>query len=368
MDRRSFLAAAAANTALAFAPSAFAAQAARGEALEGQANRVPGKGVELSWNARSARTAIYVSSDPDAPRRAMRQVKAGVTGGRVEVSAEIAPRPYYLLAANGRETRVAERLLPLEGGRNFRDLGGYRVADGRQVRWGRIYRSGVMSGLTAGDMDYLSKLGVKVICDLRSPQERQGEPNPFIKAKYPEVVAFDYDMGSSLGQLAQATTREQAIDVFAASYVQFLDMLTPHYTDLFARLAEGQVPLALNCSAGKDRTGMGSALILSVLGAPRETILADYALTQVYTPPAFYRKQMAEAGKAPSAGMTAQQTEAFARMPSEVLDIIMGSDPEVMRKALAEIDRKFGGPIALAKSRFGLSDARIASMRRAYLV
>lgn len=77
---------------------------------------------------------------------------------------------------------------------------------------------------------------------------------------------------------------------------------------------------------------------------------------------------MAEAGKAPSAGMTAQQTQAFARMPSEVLDVIMGSDPEVMRKALAEIDRKFGGPIVLAKSRFGLSDARIASMRRAYLI
>lgn len=363
MDRRHFLAAAAANTALALAPRAFGA-----DALEGKATRVPGKGVQLEWNAKSARTAIYVSADPAAPRRAMRQVKAGVTGGQIELAADVAPRPYYLLAADGRETRVAERLLPLEGGRNFRDLGGYRTADGRQVRWGRIYRSGVMSGLTSGDMDYLSKLGVKVICDLHSPQERRDEPSPFLKAKYPEVVAFDYDMNASLDQLARAKTRAQAIDVFAAAYVQFLDMLTPHYTQLFARLSAGDAPLALNCSAGKDRTGMGSALILSVLGVPRETIVADYALTQVYTPPSLYKAQMAQAGRVSGGGLTAEQAQAFARTPPEVLDIIMGSDPEVMRKALARVDQKFGGPVAMAKARFGLTDAKIAAMRGTYLV
>jgi protein-tyrosine phosphatase len=362
MDRRHFLAAAAANTALALAPRAFAA-----EALEGKATRVPGKGVQLEWNAKSARTAIYVSSDPAAPRRAMRQVKAGVTGGQIEVPADVAPRPYYLLAADGRETRVAERLLPLEGGRNFRDLGGYRADGGRQVRWGRIYRSGVMNSLTNADLDYLSKLDVKVICDLRNPKERQEEPSAFLKAKYPEVVAFDYDMNASMALLASARTREQAVDVFAAAYVQFLDILTPHYTDLFARLAAGEAPLAFNCSAGKDRTGMASALILSVLGVARETIVADYALTQVYTPPSLYKAQMAQ-GRVSGGGLTPEQAQAFARMPPEVLDIIMGSDPEVMRKALAKIDGELGGPVALAKARFGLTDAKIASMRSAYLV
>jgi len=362
MDRRHFLAAAAANSALAFAPSAFAAGT-----LEGKATRVAGKGVQLEWNAKSARTAIYVSTDPAAPRRAMRQVKTGVTGGQIEVPAEIAPRPYYLLAADGRETRVAERLLPLQGGRNFRDLGGYRADGGRQMRWGKIYRSGVMSGLTNADLDYLSKLGVTVICDLRNPRERQDEPNPFLKANFPEVVAFDYDMNASMALLATARTRDQAIDVFAAAYLQFLETLTPNYTDLFARLAAGEGPLAFNCSAGKDRTGMASALILSVLGVARETVVADYALTQVYTPPSLYKAQMAQAGRVSGGGLTAEQARAFAQMPSEVLDIIMGSDPEVMRKALAQIDDRFGGPVALAKARFGLTDAMIATMRGAYL-
>lgn len=361
MDRRTFLLAAVANGTLAAAPAAFAAST-----LEGRASRVSGDAVRLDWSGQARPVSIYMSADPDAPRRAMREVKAGAVGG-AEVPAAVSPRPYFLLeTANGERTRVAERLLPLEGGRNFRDLGGYRAADGRQVRWGRIYRSGVMSGLTDGDRAYLSGLGVKVICDLRSPQERESEPSPFLKAGGPRVVAFEYDMNTSLAGLQDLKTRDQAIDAFAAAYVNFIDLLTPHYADLFARLVAGEAPLAMNCSAGKDRTGMGSALVLSVLGVPRETVLADYALTQTYTPPSFYRKLMAQ-GTATS-GVTAQQAQAFAKMPPAVLEVIMGSDPAVMRGALAGVDGKYGGPLALAKARFGLTDGKIARLRTLYLV
>jgi protein-tyrosine phosphatase len=362
MDRRKFLLAAVANGGLAVAPKAFAASP-----LDGAATRVSGQSVRLDWNAKAQPTSVYLASNPSAPIGAMRKVKADVIGGGVEVPAAVTPRPYFLLTEKGgRQTRVAERLLPLQGGRNFRDLGGYRAADSRQVRWGAIYRSGVMSGLTNADFDYLSSLGVKVICDLRNPQERQSEPSPYLKTGGVKVVTFDYDMSMSMAKLAGATTRAQAVDVFAAAYLDFLEILTPHYTDLFARLAANEGPLALNCSAGKDRTGMGSALILSVLGVPRETVVADYALTQVYTPPAFYRKQMAGGGA--SGGLTAEQAQAFARMPPEVLEVIMGSDPAVMRQALAGVDAKYGSPVGLAKSRFGLTDAKIARLRTLYLV
>jgi len=296
----------------------------------------------------------------------MRPLAPRAAGGSAELAAPVSPRPYFLLTdAAGRQTRTAERLLPLEGGRNFRDLGGYRAADGRQVRWGRIYRSGVMSGLTAADMSYLSKLGVAVICDLRSPQERAAEPSPFLKGG-PKVVATDYDMSASMAAFARLSSREEAIQGFADAYVGFLDMLTPHYTDMFARLVAGEAPLAMNCSAGKDRTGMGSALVLSALGVPRAGVLADYALTEVYTPPAYYMKQMRDG--AASSGVTAAQAQAMAKLPPEALQVIMGSDPEVMRRALAAIDARYGGPVALAKSRFGLTDAKIARLRASYLV
>jgi protein-tyrosine phosphatase len=322
--------------------------------------------VRLDWSAKAAPGAIFVSADPDAPRAAMRPLKSEVRGGAAEVAAPVTPRPYFLVAAPGGQVRVAERLLPLAGGRNFRDLGGYRAADGRQVRWGHIYRSGVMSGLTAADMAYLRSLGVAVICDLRSVRERTSQPNPFLKAGGPQVVAFDYELASSLDALTQAKTREAAIDAFAAAYVDFSDRLAPQYTDLFARLVAAEGPLAMNCSAGKDRTGMGSALVLSVLGVPRETVVADYALTQVYTPPAYYLKQMSDPAE-PNPALTPETARAFGRMPPEVLQVIMGSDPQVMRRTLAELDRRFDGPVGLAKARFGLDDAKIARLRRTYL-
>jgi len=363
MDRRRFLTLAIANGALAVAGEAFAAPLLQGEAI-----RSPdGARVRLTWTGTARGAAVYQSTDPDAARGAGRLIKAGLRDGSVEVQAPVAPRPYFLVTTkDGGQVRLAERLLPLEGGRNFRDLGGYRAEDGRQVRWGRIFRSGVMSGLTSADMAYLRGLGVGAICDLRNPTERREEPNPFLTAGGPQVVAFDYDMSTSLEALALARTREDGVAGFAAAYAGFLGTLTPHYADMFARLVKGEAPLAFNCSAGKDRTGVASALILSVLGVPRETVVADYGLTQVYTPPSLYLKQMASGGHV--SGLTPEQAQAMARMPREVLMVIMGSDPEVMRQTLALIDQKYGGPIALAKARFGLTDAGIARMRDLYLI
>ncbi|WP_297508621.1 tyrosine-protein phosphatase [uncultured Caulobacter sp.] len=350
MDRRLFLAAAG---ALALAPAARAATALDAKA----ARAAPGK-VRLDWTGADA-VSVRVSADP-----AMRAL-AKATGTSTEVAAPVTPRPYFLVkAVDGRETRVAERLLPLEGGRNFRDLGGWRVADGRQVKWGKIYRSGVMSGLTLADLEYLKTLGIVAICDFRDPRERASEPSPFLKTPGPKVVATDYDMGASMAGLMAMKTREEAIQGFADAYVGFLDVLTPHYTDMFARLVANQGPLAFNCSAGKDRTGMAAALILSVLGVPRATVLEDYGLTELYTPPSYYAK-LAQSGASNS--VTTQQMQAMSRLPPEVLRVIMGADPEVMRRALAAVDKKFGGPEALVKARYGMTDAKIALLRKAYL-
>lgn len=363
MDRRIFLTAGASAALLARGASAWAETL-----LEGEAVRLSDNALKLDWNAERHPISIYVSSDPDALPDFMREVKAAARGGNVQLLFAVAPRPYFLLSAKGTgQTRVAERLLPLQGGRNFRDLGGYRATDGRQVRWGRLYRSGVMAGLTPADIRYLAGLNLKVVCDLRSSQERVNEPSPFLAADAPEVIAVDYDLSSSMGKLFQARTRAEAIDVFAAAYVDFIDVLAAQYKDMFTRLVRREFPLAMNCSAGKDRTGVGSALVLSVLGVPRDTVVADYALTQVYTPPAYYKKLMAQGG-GKLGGVSEQQAQAFARMPPEVLDVMMGSDPQVMRLALEHVDAKFGSPVELAKNRFDLTDEKIAYLRDVYLI
>jgi protein-tyrosine phosphatase len=344
MDRRLFLTAAG---ALALAPAARAAAP-----LAAKAQRITPTTVRLDWTGAGA-VSVFVSADPNAAKSAMRPL-ATTTGAATSVAAPVTPRPYFLVrAADGRQARVAERLLPLEGVRNFRDLGGWRAADGRQVKWGKIYRSGVMSGLTMADITYLRMLGVTVICDLRSAQERNAEPNPLIgKADAPKVVATDYDMGDAMRAFARLRTREEAVRAFADAYVDLIDRLAPQYTDMFARLVANEGPLAVNCSAGKDRTGLGSALVLSALGVPRETIIADYALSQTFVPPSYYLGQMGQV---------------FAKTPPAVSRVILGSDPDVMRRALATIDARYGGPLNLIKARFGVTGAKIAALRHAYL-
>lgn len=341
MDRRQFLTAAGAL----MLPSASHAAAP----LEARAERATAQTVRLTWTGAGA-VSVLISNDPDAPRSAMRPLKT-LTGAVTELAAPVSPRPYFLVrAADGRQTRVAERLLPLTGGRNFRDLGGWGTDDSRQVTWGKIYRSGVMTDLTMADIGYLQGLGVTAICDLRNPQERATEPSPFLTTGGPKVAAFVYET-VSLAPFVAMTTREQAVRGFADVYVALLDRLVPHFTDLFERLADDAGPLAMNCSAGKDRTGLASALVLSALGVPRASVIADYALSQTYVPPAHY----------------APQFPAFAKTPWAVTKVMLGSDPEVMRRTLATIDTRWGGLLALAKARYGLTDAMCQKLRRLYL-
>jgi protein-tyrosine phosphatase len=208
------------------------------------------------------------------------------------------------------------------------------------------------------------------VCDLRSADERRSEPAPFPTEGAMMVTAFDYDMAetmASIGALMRAKTRAEAVAAFSAGYVEMANFLAPHFTDMFAKLLAGQTPLAMNCSAGKDRTGMAAAMILSVLGVERESVIEDYALSETYVPPDKYIDEMRNAGSSSSGSMTPQMAQVFAQMPDPVLRVLMGTDADVMRLTLAELDSKAGGPIAFAKAKYGLTDASISQLRSMYL-
>ncbi len=329
--------------------------------LNAVATRLDASRVRLTWNASAGTARILTSTTPNANPFGMKEVAAAAQNGKLEVAAPISPRPYFLIRTrSGGQVYVAERLLPLEGGRNFRDLGGYLAHQGKAVSWGRIYRSGVMAKLTSNDTAYLRSLGIAVICDLRSGQERTSEPSVLLGEDGVKVLSKDYEMGSSLSKLMAAKSKDEAVVIFGDAYIDFIQTLAPQYKEMFENLLENKAPLAVNCTAGKDRTGVASALILSVLGVDRATVVADYALSEKFVPPSYYLSQ--------ASGATAGQTSPFARLPSPVAEVILGSDPAVMQHALGRIDREFGGPIGLAKKEFGLTDAAIAKLRADYLV
>jgi protein-tyrosine phosphatase len=359
LDRRAFLLTTAAVGAAAVSPGV----AVAADAFSAETTRLPGgAGVDIGWSNAPGPVRVHASSDADAPVELMRVLAERARGASMKAPLAARPRPYFLLRAGASQTRTAERLLPLTGGRNFRDLGGYVGADGRQVRWGRIYRSGVMASLTAEDLSYLAALDIDTVCDFRSSGERKREPSAYEKVVGAVLAVTDYEMNySDMGAMMAAKSREDAIIAFSDSYARFAVTLKPQFTDLFQRLVRDEAPLAFNCSAGKDRTGLASALILSVLGVSREDVVADYALSETYVPPDTYLDAM-RGGTGP-ASLSASEQSFFSRMPEPVIRVLMGTPREVMLRTLARIDADHGGPIAFVKANYGVNDADIDRMR-----
>jgi protein-tyrosine phosphatase len=252
---------------------------------------------------------------------------------------------------------VHDRVLPLQGGQNFRDLGGYRTRDGRTTRWGVLYRSGAMNGLTDADFLYLAKLGIRTVCDFRSTEERKAAPVRWPEGQAPRVLADDYGMDTMGGadfRQAASWTAEQAKAAMAAQYPRMLQTFNGQYRRMFAQLLAGDTPLAFNCSAGKDRTGVAAALILTALDVPRETVIEDYLLSNRYFDP---KKSVTQDDAA---------SQAWKRMPPAVLQAFMGVDRSYIEGVFKVIDSHAGGADGYFRDELGLSKADLRKLRKLY--
>ncbi len=180
---------------------------------------------------------------------------------------------------------MTTRVVPLDGGINFRDLGGYQNRQGRAVKWRRLLRSGHLAGLTDGDVAELARIGVTEVHDFRRREEQKRNPHKPLNARFIDdyemyvgslSLFWEYLLG---GQLTAETGHELVV----SSYRDCIDDVIPAYRKLFQHLLANRDNASLfHCSAGKDRTGMAAALILSALDVPRETIIEDYLLTQTH--------------------------------------------------------------------------------------
>ncbi|MEJ7927539.1 tyrosine-protein phosphatase [Sphingobium sp. AN641] len=174
--------------------------------------------------------------------------------------------------------------VPLERGFNLRDFGGYATADGRTVKRGMLYRSGTMALLSPADAAHLRSLGIRAICDFRRREERAAEPTEWHEDGV-DYYCRDYDETSGVLAEMIRTDGASAADMRAVMVGLYRVIAADHaesYRAMFAQILDGRLPILINCAAGKDRTGVGAALILAVLGVPRETIVEDYLLTNVH--------------------------------------------------------------------------------------
>jgi protein-tyrosine phosphatase len=307
--------------------------------------------------------SISASSDPGGKTDRVRvlqteQTEVTVTAGQPD------QRMYFFLEPDhGRGREVSVRHIELQGTPNFRDIGGYETVDGRFVRWGLVYRTGVLSYLTPSDFAYLRQLGVRVVCDFRTRQENEEAPEEWVPDSGAIMISMPIgpDNGksttASLQQFAQGhPTTEQFKERMVKTYSNFVFEFSPEYARVFGELKQDHLPLVYHCTAGKDRTGIFTALLLRVLGVPLQTVLADYELTDRYF---MSRADSTEA----SQKVRAQAESMMKTFTPEQRQVLMAADPAYLKATFAAIDERYGSFDNYRRQTLGLNDADVSALR-----
>jgi len=174
-----------------------------------------------------------------------------------------------------------ERHYLFEGCFNFRDIGGYLNQDGKRVKKGLYFRTGRQDRMSDQDLSKLSDLKISTQIDLRKPDEvlDQGRgPLEAMGANYVNIAVIPEGGSDQLSRLVGDT------GISGKRYLGYLEFGPDSWLRLFKILAnKDSLPVVLHCTAGKDRTGVSTAFLLSILGVSRDLIEADYLLTNLDT-------------------------------------------------------------------------------------
>ncbi|MEJ7934125.1 tyrosine-protein phosphatase [Sphingobium sp. AN558] len=322
--------------------------------------------LEIRW--KDADPVDVLQADrADAPAASVKLISSRDADGVHVVTLADGSRPYFLLrdARTKALVRVAERVLPLQQGSNLRDIGGYPAAGGKHVRWGMIYRSGGQPMFTETDVQQVKGLGIANLVDLRSDEERVFAPTKLDGIPY---NAVGYSMAGIFKSMSlNATEPSQASAGMTNGYRAFPIQLAPQMRLVFRKLLSQEGPVLYNCSAGQDRTGFTTAIILSALGVPRETIYADYLLSTPSRRPQWELSPISEAMAQtnPVAGYFARMQKDPAFATAKPLTTTDGTP--FLTFAFQAIDQRWGSVDAYLQQEIGLSRVDLAALRAHYL-
>ncbi|MFF3624518.1 tyrosine-protein phosphatase [Streptomyces sp. NPDC002467] len=249
---------------------------------------------------------------------------------------------------------------------NLRDLGGTPLTGGRTVRSGLVLRSGQLDRLDVDADPVVAALGLATVIDFRSTAERTDHPDRVpagVKSLVCDVLADKMSSGKMPAAaqlkdlLSDPVVAEERLGggkaqaLFADVYRSFVGTASAQasYRMLLEELADPQAgPLLFHCTAGKDRTGWGATIILSLLGADDETLMAEYlsvnpAVKQAFAP-------MIE-------GFTAAGGD-----PDIALALI-GVFPSYLEAALDEVETRYGSMEKYVREGLGVSDEKVEALR-----
>ncbi|WP_033849586.1 tyrosine-protein phosphatase [Yersinia wautersii] len=265
-------------------------------------------------------------------------------------------------------------LIPLDGGINFRDLGGNLAADGRRIKPGLLFRSGSLDRLSTNDCDFLSHSNVTQIIDYRDADEVQAKPDVLWPgAHYHNIPAnpLSSEVNANLEKLTNETlaafdARAFMFELYhrlpfnSLAYQQLVNLLQNcTSTDPVASgvVHSGDVVhrgIVQHCAVGKDRTGIGAALVLFALGADESTVLEDYLLTETTLKP-FREHMLAELALKLNDQALAQFT------------FVLSAREEFIQTALRSIHERYGSRERWLKHEFGLGSIEREKLQSYFL-
>ena len=317
-----------------------------------------GHSFTIAWAApaRAGKVEVFARTTP-RPDGA-EGLGRDIGGGGASASLTAPPLPdaarwyFELRPAHGAPLVIADRSLHLASAPNFRDVGGYRTADGRWVKMGVAFRSDQLDRLTDPDLAKVARISPALIVDLRTADERRKGPDrtpPGAEHLDADVLADAKDFAATF---AKAATPEDAVLFMDQTDRDFVALPSAQgaYGQLFNRLQSTSGPVVYHCTAGKDRTGWATAVLLTLLGVPRETVMADYMASNGH----LREKNRAMMSSMPPA-MAAK------------LDPVFTVRAAYLNAAFEEVGRRYGSFDRYLTEGLGLDKAAQARLRARFL-
>lgn len=254
--------------------------------------------------------------------------------------------------AGAQLTDSAKRLVRMEGALNFRDIGGYHTTDGREVKWGMIFRSADVSKLTEHDLRTLEQKRIHTVIDFRGKKEAAAAPDHILPNTDYTLCPAGSDSLPGIKEIAAKLKQDSFLTAFYSSTQYFGDRYRPMFQKLL-NLPKDEA-IMYHCTGGRDRTGMATALILYVLGVPNEVIEADFVASNVYL--------------APMQGRMYQGIADASQMDVEQVKKAMALRPELLQTMFQAITLKYGSVDSFLQKELGVGEKEKQTLRKKYTI